>query len=224
MKHNYMKTSITHVAVAVATLGPPIVAYGIYCYHTRVSAKFTELFSRYCVDGVWDVIGVLRYIDTTYFDCTVGFYTTAVRDQLRRKVLDDHAQRTIEANRADDEGDEGDDGFEEEREEVQVEGGIEVRVNRRVRRGGRRSAARTIYFRVVASLGQRPFSTSQKLVVEDHARRHLKDMNVRYQDYPRLLDLIVGMYFTPTREQVELGAMLASGEFGRERKLVDAPR
>lgn len=224
MKTQPMRNTVYHAAIAVATLGPPIVAGCALLYYTRVSNKFLELQNRYCVNGRWDIIRVTDYINTIFFDITIGFYTDAVRDQLRRKVYDDHARRTIAENRADERGDELDDGFEEEVEEVQVEGEVQERVVRAVRRGGHRRAARTVYFRLVATLGEKAYSAAQRTIVADHAGRLLREMNVRHIDFPRLLSIVVGMYYTPTREQAELGAMLQSQVFTRERQLVDLPK
>lgn len=79
-----------------------------------------------------------------------------------------------------------------------------------VRRGGRRNAAFTVYYLCVKELGRNQFSMAMKLTVENVARREMVKLNVRPQDFPRLLADVVRIYFTPTPEELETAALLKS--------------
>lgn len=94
----------------------------------------------------------------------------------------------------------------------------------RVRRGRRWTAAHQIYLRCVAELGRKPYSPPMADTVSSVARRHMKELNVRFEDYPHLLPLISLLYFTPTSEDVMAAAVFRSAVHRDMRKLVEVPQ
>nr|WPR18288.1 MAG: hypothetical protein [Chemarfal virus 54] len=208
---------LLHNVVKLIAVGVPTTAAIIFHRKQRLSREFRVLkreFQR--EDGSWRIGQAYQHIDDIRGGLFGGPFTEGDKDQLRRWVADSSAKNTLLQNRLDELHEGNEDGFEVEANPVDPAHPL-----RRVRRGRRRDAARTVFHRVVASIGQRPYSHSQKLIVEDHARRQLKEMNVRTSDMTRLLDMVVGMYFTPSEEQLTLGAMLKSEAFKRQRKYID---
>lgn len=94
----------------------------------------------------------------------------------------------------------------------------------RVRRGRRWTAAYQIYLRCVVELGKKPYSGPMADTVSIVARRHMKDMHVRDDDYPHLLPLITTLYFTPTSEDIMAAAVMRSSAHRDLRKLVEVPQ
>lgn len=211
-------------AIKIVAVSVPTIAAVIQYKKTRLLREFRKLKERFVnrVTGVWDHGGAYGYIEELQGGFFSGPCTEEDKAQLRSWVGSDSARRTLGQNRLDEDAYGEDDGLDEpEGDDVDEVGEGDGEVVRRVRRGGHRRAARNVYNRVVSSIGQRAYSTAQKLIVEDHARRELKALHVRACDIRKLLDEVVGMYFTPTESQLKLGALLKSKEFAAQRKMVD---
>ncbi|APG76224.1 hypothetical protein 1 [Changjiang tombus-like virus 10] len=205
--------------VKVLVVSVPTITAVKHFYALKLQRLFKKLSDECIFGGQWNLGRAYGEIDRLRGNLWTGRLTEEDRNILRTWVGADSARRTLAQNRADENLDpEEEDAFENEGDEG--EEGDEPPV-RRIRRGGHRSAARIVCDRVVASIGQRAFSSAQKMIVEDHARRELASLNVRKRDIVRLLDTVVGMYFTPTESQLRLGALLKAKEFAAQRRLVD---
>lgn len=113
---------------------------------------------------------------------------------------------------------------EEEPAEVFEEPAVEGGPRPRVRRGRRWNAAYEVYLGCVAQLGRKPYTPAMRDTVDAVARRVMKEMNVRFADYPTLLPKVATLYFTPTEEDVVFAHTMRSEVHTFLRRMVEQPK
>lgn len=234
-----MKNPYVFYAATTLAVGLPATALAFTVWkRVRLQRIWLQLCDRYrAPTGEWRVGEAVNFVLTQrnvndWWGFRVpyvfeGHLTQEDKDYLISRIRGESAQFTLDTVRIEHELVQAIDAGEEPLEdgfEVQEGPQGEEQPVRRVRRGGHRHAARTVFCRVVAEIGLRPFSTAQALIVQDHARRIMKSMNVRHSDYARLLSLVEQLYFVPDEERMRTGALYGSEEFRRVRQLVDAVR
>jgi len=190
------------LAVSLCLISVAVGRVAFWFHHRRQLKRYVETLMRAYPENalVYQRKAILEHIrkDLDRKKITEEFAAKAgrwVQDRLAARVIE-----TVGALQGEDECEPGLD------EAPEVEGATRPTV----RRGRRWNAAYEIYVRCVGELGRKPHSPAQSDTVSNVARRFMKEMNVRHSDIPKLLPLVVVMYFTPTEEDLMAAAVLNS--------------
>lgn len=206
---------VTSSALAVTFVAAATTVAYQHAEYIRVLACEAEVLCRFTI--VPHLTILREYIHSrVHTGPWISRWNAAIGALVYRRAADAYARWAIEEGRL---HYQEDDGFTHQEGEAALPtvfgpalGEMPEDTRRGVRRGGRRNACLTVYHRCVAELGKKPFSPAMKLVVEDVARKELKKLNVRVQDFPTLLAGVVAVYFTPTEEEVETAAILRNAQ------------
>lgn len=213
------------IGLTLAT-GLPALSLAVPAIRRELYISWIKAQDEFWNDGQWNLTAIRQYLHRCVGGrFSIQYLTAADVSYIYQRFEALSADISIQVCQSlhQTQEEEGQEGFDVEVGPAAAEGLPPV-VRRTVRRGRRWHAAYEVYLRCVRSIGLKPYSSAQNLVLQDLAVREMREMNVRLCDMPDLLMRVSQLYFVPTEQQYHVGGLLRSERFMTERRLVDAPK